>query len=166
VLKRSIALLVVGLLLVLGIAATGCGPRTADTVEPSVQTEQPGQESPASESTAAPQEPVAVTELKIEDIVKGKGAEATTGKQVTVHYTLWVDGQKVESSKDSGQPFSFVLGSGEVIPGWDQGIVGMKVGGTRKLTIPPDLAYGAQGSPPAIPPNATLVFEVELMGVQ
>ena len=95
----------------------------------------------------------------------GKGAVAKSGDNVTVHYTLWLtDGTKLESSKDSGQPFSFNLGAGEVIPGWDQGVAGMKVGGTRKLTIPSDLAYGPQGQG-AIPPNATLVFQIELLAV-
>lgn len=167
VLKRSIATLLVGLMLVLGMALAGCSNKAAEPVEPAVQAEQPAPQEAPAEATATPEQtPQQATELKTEDLVKGKGAEAVAGKQVTVHYTLWYNGTKIESSKDSGQPFSFVLGSGEVIPGWDQGVPGMKVGGKRKLTVPPELAYGAQGSPPAIPPNATLVFEVELVGVQ
>ena len=105
--------------------------------------------------------------LKIEDVVVGTGAEAQKGKQVSVHYTGWLtNGTKFDSSKDRGQPFGFPLGAGHVIAGWDQGVVGMKVGGKRKLTIPPDLGYGERGAAGAIPPNATLVFEVELLGVK
>jgi len=105
--------------------------------------------------------------LVIKDLVVGTGDEAQAGDRVTVNYTGWLwHGKKFDSSIDRGEPFQFTLGSGEVIKGWDQGIFGMKVGGTRKLIIPPDLAYGAAGSPPKIPPNATLVFEVELLAVE
>ncbi len=105
--------------------------------------------------------------LQIEDVVVGTGAEAIKGKTVSVHYTGWLtDGKKFDSSKDRGQPFQFPLGRGHVIRGWDEGVAGMKVGGKRKLTIPPDLGYGAQGAGGVIPPNATLVFEVELLGVK
>jgi FKBP-type peptidyl-prolyl cis-trans isomerase FkpA len=105
--------------------------------------------------------------LKYEDLVEGDGAVASTGQTVTVHYTGWLtDGNKFDSSKDRNQPFSFGLGKRMVIPGWEQGVVGMKVGGTRKLTIPPHLGYGAAGAGGVIPPNATLVFEVELLDVQ
>jgi peptidylprolyl isomerase/FKBP-type peptidyl-prolyl cis-trans isomerase FkpA len=102
---------------------------------------------------------------KIDDLVKGKGPEAVRGKTVEVHYTGWLtDGKQFDSSV-GGKPFSFRLGAGEVIEGWDRGVAGMKVGGKRKLTLPSDLAYGAAGAPPDIPPNATLVFEVELLAV-
>ena len=106
-------------------------------------------------------------ELQIEDIEVGSGDEATgSGQTVTVHYTGWLtDGTKFDSSVDRGTPFQFPLGVGMVIKGWDQGVAGMKVGGKRKLTIPPDLGYGAAGAGGVIPPNATLVFEVELLGV-
>ena len=119
-------------------------------------------------ATAVPVIPVAeVTELKMEDIKVGIGAIAETGRSVSVHYTGWLtNGTKFDSSKDHGQPFTFHLGGGEVIKGWDQGVAGMKVGGVRKLTIPPNLGYGARGAGGVIPPNATLVFEVELLGVQ
>jgi FKBP-type peptidyl-prolyl cis-trans isomerase FkpA len=102
--------------------------------------------------------------LIIEDLVNGDGAEAAAGQEVTVHYTGWLtDGKKFDSSKDRDDPFVFPLGGGRVIRGWDEGVQGMKVGGTRKLTIPPALGYGARGAGGVIPPNATLVFEVELL---
>lgn len=104
--------------------------------------------------------------LKSEDLTAGTGAEAVAGKNVSVHYTgTLTDGSKFDSSLDRGEPFRFRLGAGQVIQGWDQGVVGMKVGGKRRLTIPPELGYGARGFPPVIPPNSTLVFEVELLGV-
>src|SRR5581483_1169181 len=107
-----------------------------------------------------------VTTLQITDIVVGNGAEAKTGQQVSVHYTGWLtNGKKFDSSKDRGQPFTIPLGAGRVIKGWDQGIPGMKVGGKRKLVIPPQLAYGDRGFSSLIPPNSTLVFEVELLKV-
>jgi FKBP-type peptidyl-prolyl cis-trans isomerase len=106
--------------------------------------------------------------LMIEEVKAGEGAVATKGKTVSVHYTgKLTNGTKFDSSLDRGQPIEFVLGAGMVIKGWDQGIDGMKVGGKRKLTIPPELAYGARGTPGGpIPPNATLVFDVELVGVK
>ncbi len=108
--------------------------------------------------------------LIIEDITVGSGAEAVAGKHISVHYTGWLFndgnlGAKFDSSKDRGQPFDFPLGAGHVIKGWDEGFAGMKVGGVRKLTIPPEMGYGARGAGGAIPPNATLLFEVELLGI-
>jgi FKBP-type peptidyl-prolyl cis-trans isomerase FkpA len=108
--------------------------------------------------------------LQYEDTVVGSGAEAVAGKRVQVHYTGWlyIDGKagaKFDSSKDRGQPFVFGLGGGQVIRGWDEGVQGMKVGGTRRLVIPSDLGYGPRGAGGVIPPNATLLFEVELLGV-
>ena len=106
------------------------------------------------------------TTLEIENLKAGNGAEAQAGKKVTVHYVgTLTNGQKFDSSRDRGKGFSFKLGAGEVIKGWDQGVAGMKVGEMRKLTIPPQLAYGDRGFPPVIPPNSTLVFEVELLEV-
>jgi FKBP-type peptidyl-prolyl cis-trans isomerase len=107
--------------------------------------------------------------LQIEDSVEGSGAEAERGNFVSVHYTGWlytdgVAGAKFDSSKDRGEPFKFSLGGGQVIRGWDEGVAGMKVGGTRRLVIPPELGYGARGAGGVIPPNATLLFEVDLLG--
>ena len=105
-------------------------------------------------------------ELKIEILQEGTGEEAKNGDSVSVHYTgRFEDGTKFDSSLDRGVPFSFKLGAGEVIKGWDIGVLGMKVGEKRKLTIPSDLAYGENGMPGAIPPKATLIFEVELLGI-
>jgi FKBP-type peptidyl-prolyl cis-trans isomerase len=104
--------------------------------------------------------------IQIEEVRPGTGAEARAGMNVSVHYVgTLTNGQKFDSSRDRGKPFGFKLGAGQVIAGWDQGVAGMKVGQVRKLTIPPELAYGDRGFPPVIPPGSTLVFEVELVGV-
>jgi FKBP-type peptidyl-prolyl cis-trans isomerase FkpA len=115
-----------------------------------------------------------MTELIKVDEQVGTGNEAASGRRVTVHYTGWLydksreghKGAKFDSSRDRNEPFSFRLGAGEVIHGWDQGVAGMKVGGRRTLTIPPDLGYGSSGAGGVIPPNATLVFDVELLDVK
>jgi FKBP-type peptidyl-prolyl cis-trans isomerase FkpA len=110
--------------------------------------------------------------LEFKDLVVGTGAQAAAGQHVTVHYTGWLQnpdgsaGKKFDSSLDRGQPFDFPLGAGRVIRGWDEGVAGMKVGGKRRLVIPAALGYGARGAGGAIPPNATLIFEVELLGVR
>lgn len=115
-----------------------------------------------------------ITQLQMTDTKVGDGAEARPGRVIRVHYTGWLydaskadkRGNKFDSSKDGNEPFEFPLGGGQVIPGWDQGFAGMKVGGTRVLTIPPAMGYGARGAGADIPPNATLVFEVELLEVK
>ena len=165
--KKPSRWLTAGLMLGLVIALAGCGS-TADqsstTTTPTDQSAtQPQQTTPT--ETQTPTQTADVTELKIEDLVVGKGVAAKTGDVVTVHYTGWLtDGTKFDSSVDRGQPFQFQLG-GNVIDGWNQGVVGMKVGGKRKLTIPPSMGYGEPGYPPAIPPNATLVFEIEMLKI-
>ena len=108
-----------------------------------------------------------MSELIIEDLTVGDGATASAGQSVSVHYTGWLtNGQKFDSSVDRNEPFEFNLGRGQVIPGWDQRVAGMQVGGKRKLTIPPELGYGSRGAGGVIPPNATLVFDVELLAVR
>jgi len=115
-----------------------------------------------------------VTSLQVLDTAVGSGTEAVAGKTVTVHYTGWLydgksadhHGKKFDSSRDHGDPFEFKLGAGQVIRGWDQGVAGMKVGGKRTLVIPSELGYGQRGAGGAIPPNATLIFDVELLGVK
>ncbi len=108
-----------------------------------------------------------MSELIIEELTVGDGATAAAGQSVSVHYTGWLtDGTKFDSSVDRNDPFEFNLGQGQVIAGWDQGVAGMQIGGKRKLTIPPEMGYGSRGAGGVIPPNATLVFEVELLGVR
>ena len=127
---------------------------------------------PINRSQAAANEVIEMPNgLKYTDTKVGDGAEATAGKKVSVHYTGWLynngtKGAKFDSSLDRGQPFQFALGAHQVIAGWDEGVAGMKVGGNRTLVIPPELGYGARGAGGVIPPNSTLMFDVELLGVQ
>jgi len=157
----------------------GGGPRTQGLLEPDSppQQRQPGQQQSMPQRSAPPQQsrpqngPPFVrtrTGLQYQDIVLGSGSSPGPGQTVTVHYTGWLqsNGQKFDSSVDKQQPFSFPLGQGSVIKGWDEGVATMKVGGKRRLVIPSDLAYGPNGAPPDIPGNATLVFDVELLGMQ
>jgi FKBP-type peptidyl-prolyl cis-trans isomerase FkpA len=123
------------------------------------------------EGTAADKEVPGAPGLMYEDSVTGTGTEATSGKQVTVHYTGWLNkdgqkGDKFDSSRDRGEPFEFQLGAGRVIKGWDEGVKGMKIGGKRTLKIPSSFGYGARGAGGVIPPNADLIFDVELLGVK
>ena len=145
-------------------------PTTQDiTTQTEELAQQPDPQEPVTEESPINEDIMGegVTELQIEEITVGTGDEAVAGKKVTVHYTgTLTDGTKFDSSKDRDVPFTFNLGAGEVIQGWDQGVVGMKVGGVRMLTIPPELGYGAAGAGGVIPPNAILVFEVELLGVE
>lgn len=139
------------------------------------KTAAPAKKAPAPASTPKPSGPTKVSGdpvttprgLKYWDIKKGTGPAAVKGKTVRVHYSGWLtDGKEFDNSFDRGEPIEFALGSGQVIKGWDEGIAGMKVGGKRQLRIPPELAYGSRGAGSAIPPNSTLIFDVQLVGVK
>lgn len=162
----------------LALAPLACGGEAADEAatageEPAAQAAPPASGTDVAQQYA-PELQVdlarmtrAPSGLYIRDLQEGSGAEATAGREVVVHYTGWLpDGQKFDSSRDRAETFSFPLGAGQVIRGWDEGVAGMKVGGRRLLVIPPDLGYGTRGAPGAIPPNATLVFDVELLEVR
>jgi peptidylprolyl isomerase len=150
---RNVEKFIVLLLLVVAIAIPACSQKEIkNTSEKSAETQGPAG---AVKNASG---------LSFTDIVKGSGAAPVSGKSVTVHYTGWLeDGKKFDSSLDHGKPFVFRIGAGEVIPGWDEGVMSMRVGGKRKLFIPAQLGYGAAGAPGAIPPNANLIFEVELL---
>lgn len=159
---RNVEKFIVLLLLLAAIAIPACSQKEEKPVaEKSVETQAPAPaQAPVGAVTTA-------SGLSYTDLVKGTGAAPTSGKSVTVHYTgVLVNGTKFDSSVDRGQPFVFRIGAGEVIPGWDEGVISMKVGGKRKLVIPPQLGYGSAGAGGVIPPNATLIFEVELLDVE
>jgi len=149
------------------LAAAGCG---SDKEEPASSTQTP--EAAATPEARKPEITVpkgkAPEKLVVKDIKAGSGPVAEPGKNVQVQYVgiSFKNGRQFDASWDRGEPFSFQLGAGQVIPGWDEGVKGMKVGGRRQLVIPPDLAYGKQGSPPTIGPDETLVFVIDLLGVQ
>lgn len=139
------------LLLAAAFAASACTPPPA---------------APTEGAAAAPSASAKRAELVKTDVVVGTGAEAAKGSAVSVHYVGTLqDGTVFDSSRDRGSPFTFIIGQGKVIRGWDQGVLGMRVGGKRKLVVPPHLGYGEDGSPPRIPGNATLLFEIELLHV-
>lgn len=137
------------------VLITGCASTRSATQQPGDEGEN------ASGASTAP-----VRKLIVEDLVVGEGDEALVGRLVEVHYTGWLqDGTKFDSSYDRGSPFEFQLGAGQVIEGWERGILGMRAGGKRRLTIPPKQGYGSKGAGDIIPPDAVLIFEVELLGV-
>ena len=153
-------------LALIGLLACGCGATSGGTGSSTESTGTSTAATTGGSATAGGTVRLA-SGLQYEDLKVGDGQVAENGQTVSVHYTGWLtDGTKFDSSLDAGKPFEFALGAGQVIRGWDEGVKGMKVGGKRKLTIPPDLGYGAQGAGGVIPPNATLVFEVELLGVR
>jgi len=161
--KRFIVILV---MVVLALVVAGCtkdskGPESSTEVDSSTAVSVSlSDDSEIGEKMTNP-------DFTIDDIAVGEGAEAVAGKIISVHYTgTLVDGTKFDSSVDRGVPFEFMLGAGQVIEGWDKGFAGMKVGGKRKLTIPPEMGYGEYGAGGVIPPNATLIFDVELLGVK
>jgi FKBP-type peptidyl-prolyl cis-trans isomerase len=144
------------------LAVVGCGGGEPDSVQYPEPRHEALDAAPTVDLEAMSQTP---SGLYVLDMEVGEGAEATPGQTVTVYYSGWfLDGEKFDSSLDRGDPYSFPLGQGRVIAGWDEGVSGMKVGGWRRLVIPPELAYGPEGRP-GIPPNSTLVFDVELLGV-
>jgi FKBP-type peptidyl-prolyl cis-trans isomerase len=157
------------LLVLLGVACQERVPEPASSAP--TNNEAASQAVPAEAAAHAATAPAAaagpaITELKKEDLAPGKGPAAKAGDTVRVHYTgTLLDGTKFDSSRDRNEPFEFKLGAGMVIKGWDEGVAGMKPGGKRKLTIPSDKAYGKRGSPPVIPPDAPLVFDVELVEI-
>ena len=148
------------------LALTGCSNQDASSDVSTVAAD--------NKAVVQTQQSAGVTELQVTDVVKGEGATAAVGQDVVVHYTGWLyqpgepdnKGKKFDSSLDRGQPFVFPLGGGRVIQGWDQGVAGMQVGGKRLLVIPPEMGYGASGAGGVIPPNATLIFEVDLLEIQ
>lgn len=151
---RNVEKFIVMLLLLVAVVIPACAQKETKVSEPKKV------DSAAANTVKTP------SGLSYVDLVPGTGPSPTVGKPVKVHYTGWLEnGTKFDSSVDRGEPFVFGIGAGQVIPGWDEGVMSMKVGGKRKLTIPPQLGYGAAGAGGVIPPNATLIFEIELLDV-
>jgi FKBP-type peptidyl-prolyl cis-trans isomerase len=162
--RRSLVSIAVIAGLVLIVA---CGGNEEKTTTPSVTANATAAQTGGGPPPVSAQPTVTASGLKIIEIEAGTGDEAQKGQTVSVHYTGWLaDGTKFDSSLDRGQPLSFVLGAGQMIPGFDEGVAGMKVGGERRLILPPGLAYGAQGRPPKIPANSELTFDVQLVSLQ
>ncbi|MFH1685967.1 MAG: FKBP-type peptidyl-prolyl cis-trans isomerase [bacterium] len=158
-------------LLILATLAVGCNKTDEHEAQAEPQTQVEAQQPAATETEGSMEVITTESGLQYIDMVVGEGAEAVAGQTVEMHYTGWLKtpegekGTKFDSSHDRGQPFSFKLGVGQVIPGWDEGVAGMKVGGQRQLIIPSKLAYGERGAGGVIPPNADLIFDVEFLGV-
>ncbi len=151
---------------IVAMVQTAPKDKATTPIAPQVETQATPQATPMTPNESAPQLVTTPSGLKYQDIVVGTGAIPQTGQNVVVHYTgKLTDGTKFDSSLDRNQPFSFRIGAGQVIKGWDEGLSTMRVGGKRQLTIPPDLGYGARGAGGVIPPNATLVFDVELLRI-
>lgn len=149
------------------LVLTGCSSTSGGKTPPPSAPPAPAAATAPNPQSALPQEVVTRDGLKYVDLKVGDGAIAEAGMRAMVHYTGWLtDGTTFDSSVERGQPFSFTLGQGQVIRGWDEGVKGMRVGGKRKLTIPPDMGYGSRGAAGVIPPNATLIFDVELLDVK
>jgi peptidylprolyl isomerase len=164
--NRYVSIVLLCLVVPLGLA--GCGDDEAETTSSTTAAGSTATEDTTTKPVVDVPSEAPPKELVVEDLVEGDGATAEPGSSVTVQY-VGVDyesGKEFDASWDRGQPFPFELGAGQVIPGWDEGVAGMKVGGRRELIIPPDLAYGKQGAPPAIAPDATLVFVIDLLEVQ
>jgi FKBP-type peptidyl-prolyl cis-trans isomerase len=164
---RSLTVVIVFTLAAVLIAQTGKSTALGGKKAPDTKSSTTPAKPPAGPTKVSGDPVTTSTGLKYWDIKKGTGASAVKGKTVKVHYTGWLlDGKEFDSSLDAGEPIEFVLGDGRVIKGWDEGIAGMKVGGKRQLRIPPELGYGSRGAAPSIPPNATLIFDVQLVAVQ